>query len=149
MQYTTNTHMSETGLGVSDALRNAGMNMMPCSHCMLIVEDFDGIRAVLARHFEREGFTVYSAATPHDAHVIARSINPMIVIVDYDLSDSDSLSALQQLRDALPHSIIILYGGVDSKDLQLRALQSGATDVLANGYELSSLDRLISQARVH
>jgi CheY-like chemotaxis protein len=139
----------EYGLGVADALRHSspGLHAKECPNCILILEDYDAIRALMSRHFEREGFTVYSASSPHDASIIARAIHPLIVIVDYDLSYANSLDALRELRQLLPHSIIILSGGVDTSSLHDKAKLYGATELLVNGYDLTTLDRLISQAR--
>lgn len=141
--------MMEFGLSVADALKHGtpSLQTRPCSSCILLVEDYDAIRAVMARHFEREGFTVYSASTPRDAQIIARTINPLIVIVDYDLSHADALDTLRDLRQVLPQSIIILSGGIDTKVLHDKAKLYGATELLANGYDLTTLDRVISQAR--
>ncbi len=141
--------MMEYGLGVADALKHGtpGVHVKPCSNCILLVEDYDAIRAVMARHFEQEGFTVYSASTPRDAQIIARATKPLIVIVDYDLSYANSLDTLRDLRQSLPQSIIILSGGVDSIALHDKAKLHGATELLANGYDLTMLDRLISQAK--
>lgn len=143
--------MNEFGYSAIDALKREtpGLHTLPCTNCILIVEDFDAIRAFLARHFEREGFTVYSACTPSDAKIIARTINPLIVIVDYDLSHANSLDALRELRQLLPMSIIILSGGVETSALREKARQYGASEMLAQGYDLSRLDLLISQARPH
>ena len=142
--------MNEYGMGVADALKHGipGIHTLPCADCILIVEDFDAIRALMARHYEREGFTVYSASTPKDAMIIARTINPVIVVLDYDLSHANPLDTLRALRQELPHSIIILTGGNGTSILREKALTSGASDLLAHGYDLTMLDRLISQAQV-
>jgi DNA-binding response OmpR family regulator len=114
---------------------------------MLLVEDYDAIRAFMAKHFEQEGFTVYSASTPRDAQIIARTFNPLIVVVDYGLSHANALDAIRDLRQALPRSIIFLSGGVDTHALHEQAKLYGATDLLSNGHDLTTLDRAISQAR--
>jgi DNA-binding response OmpR family regulator len=139
----------QVGLGVADALKHSvGIHGKPCDNCILILEDFDAIRAVMARHFEQEGFIVYSASTPFDARIIARNVNPRIVVIDYDLSNVNALDTINELRQVLPHSIIILSGGLLTQHTTERALARGANDVLPRGYELSKLDRVISQARV-
>jgi DNA-binding response OmpR family regulator len=142
--------MNTFGHTVTDALRHEtpGLHTLPCTNCILLVEDFDAIRALLARHYEREGFTVYSASTPKDAQIIARTINPLIVVVDYDLSNASSLDALRDLRQILPHSIIILSGGAETPALLEKARNYGASDILFHGYDLSRLDRMISQSKL-
>src|SRR5665811_1534349 len=51
---------------------------------MLILEDFDEIRAFLSRHFTQQGYDVFSSATLRDAIAIAWEEAPHIIIVDYD-----------------------------------------------------------------
>lgn len=136
-------HNSEEGLKRAAI----GTPRKPCHTCVLIVEDYDAIRAYMARHFEREGFRVYSASNASNALALADTVLPQIVVVDYDLSHEDALTAVSQLRATLPGSIIMVYGGVESNEFHERVKACGADDVLTTGYDLESLDRLISQTR--
>jgi DNA-binding response OmpR family regulator len=111
---------------------------------MLIVEDYDAIRAVLAKHYEHTGFTVYSASTLHGALVIARTVYPLIVLMDYELTGRNALHGIRQLREILPHSILVLSGGADTTAFREIAQEHGASALWPEGYDLAVLDRLIS-----
>jgi DNA-binding response OmpR family regulator len=118
-----------------------------CAGGLLIVEDFDGIRALLAHHFQRHGYGVCSSATVRDALHIARDEQPRIVIVDYDMTGEDVNKAIAKLRTALPDSYIVLMGGPGTSDVEHRALFAGASTVLAKAYRISELDRIVDAAQ--
>jgi len=118
-----------------------------CAGGLLIVEDFDSIRALLAHHFQKHGYGVCSSATVRDALMIAKDEQPRVVIVDYDMSGVDATKALALLRASLPDSYIVLMGGPGTSDVEYRALHAGASTVLAKAYRISELDRIVDAAQ--
>jgi ActR/RegA family two-component response regulator len=112
---------------------------------LLILEDFDEIRAFLARHFTRHGFEVFSSATVEGALTIAHSHLPEAIIVDFDLSGSQAYHAVERLRAALPGSFIVLMGGPGTVAVKDRAILAGASKVLDKAYHLGELDEIIGR----
>jgi len=112
---------------------------------LLILEDFDSIRAFLSRHFIKRGFDVYSSATLRDAVALAAESVPAVVIIDFDLSDTDAFFALEQLRLVSPQSCLILMGCPDSPSATERALRAGANKLLQKSYDLERLDALVEE----
>ncbi len=110
------------------------------SPVVLILEDFDSIRAYLKNHFKMQGYDVCSAATILDALEMAEEEYPQVVIIDYDLSGEDAYEAIRRLRTILPLSYIVLMGGPDTAKIEESAKRSGASRVLAKAYELGELD---------
>ena len=113
---------------------------------MLILEDFDSIRAYLAHHFERLGFRVYSAARIGDAIAICQSMLPRVIIIDHDLIGEQWQDAVQEMRANLPGSTIIVMGGVASDGLRTEARGLGASQLFPGGYDLEKLDGIIQNA---
>ncbi len=111
---------------------------------LLILEDFDEIRASLAQHFERTGYRVYSAARIEDAVAISQGMLPTIILVDHDLMYERWQFAVKTLRTQMPGSKIIVLGGVDSAALSDEALSNGASEVFPGGYELEKLNAIIT-----
>ena len=107
---------------------------------VLILEDFDSIRAYLKNHFKMQGYDVLSAATIRDAVELAENEYPQAVIIDYDLNSEDAYDAIRRLRGILPLSYIVLMGGPDTAKIEENAKRSGASRVLAKAYELGELD---------
>ena len=116
---------------------------------LLIVEDYDRLRALMAKPFERAGFTVYSASSPLDVLSLAKSLQPGIVILDQALSCTNSMLLLRMLRAQLPDSIVIMYATGMAVETKNSALQNGATEVLIQDDDPTFLDRLVRQASYH
>ncbi len=120
--------------------RNHGREYPPL---VLILEDFDSIRAYLKNHFKMQGYEVSSAATIRDALEMAEEQYPQVIIIDYDLSGEDAYEAIRRLRAILPLSYIVLMGGPDTATIEENARRSGASRVLAKAYELGELDEAV------
>jgi ActR/RegA family two-component response regulator len=69
---------------------------------LLIIENFDKIRADLAHHFVSAGYRLFSAATLRDALTLSNDNIPDVVILDFELRGGQALSAIEQLRTCLP-----------------------------------------------
>ncbi len=113
---------------------------------LLILEDFDEIRAFLVRHFDKRGYEVYSSATLRDALVIAWEEMPRVILIDYDLRGETAMHAIQRLHEALPESYIVLIGGPQTQELTDRAILAGANKVLSKSYAISEMDYIVSSA---
>lgn len=116
---------------------------------VLILEDFDSIRAYLKNHFKMQGYDVLSAATIRDAIELAEAEYPQIVIIDYDLNGEDAYEAIRRLRGILPLSYIVLMGGPDTATIEEHARRSGVSRVLAKAYELGELNNAVLGAMKH
>jgi ActR/RegA family two-component response regulator len=113
---------------------------------LLILEDFDEIRAFLVRHFDKRGYEVYSSATLRDALVIAWEEMPRVILIDYDLRGETAMHAIQRLHEALPQSYIVLIGGPQTQEVTERAILAGANKVLSKSYAISEMDYIVSSA---
>jgi CheY-like chemotaxis protein len=111
---------------------------------VLILEDFDAIRALMSEHFKRQGFDVDSSATLHGALALSRDHAPNVLFIDYDLSSENPYNAIQQLRMSLPNTTIVLIGGPLSQTDQDRALRAGASRIMEKGYDLAGMDQIAS-----
>src|SRR5581483_2022349 len=113
---------------------------------MLILEDFDEIRAFLARHFTQNGYEVFSSSTLRDALALAWEEVPQIIIVDYDLAGERAIHAVERLHTAMPQSDIVLIGGPGTTDVEENATLAGATTVLPKAYAITERDHVIQHA---
>ena len=135
--------------GINTSTRSYAPQLEGCTNGLMIVEDFDSIRALLAHHFQGHGYGVCSAATVRDALAIAGDEHPRVIIVDYDMLGEDATKAVTKLRGALPTSYIVLMGGPGTADVEFRAKSAGASTVLAKAYRISELDRIVDAASTH
>ena len=115
---------------------------------VLILEDFDAIRALLSDHFKHRGYEVFSSATLAGALAMTNELArtngapPDILFIDYDLTDEDPFIAIHELRTSLPHSTIVMMGGPSAPQDQDRALRAGASWIMEKAYDLASIDQI-------
>lgn len=64
---------------------------------VLVVEDDDGLRDVMASCLSRAGFAVSSVATGADAVAAARAVHPDAMVIDMLLPDAGGLGVAREL----------------------------------------------------
>jgi DNA-binding NarL/FixJ family response regulator len=113
---------------------------------VLVVDDDERCRALIAVHLERIGCTVYEAATGHEALDVARTIRPALVILDVDLPGVTGYEVCRELRDSFGEATAIMFiSGSRGEALdRVAGLLIGADDYLGKPFDP---DELIGRAR--
>lgn len=89
---------------------------------VLIVDDDNGIRRLLARFLEREGFIAIEAADGLDGVEIAKKEQPDLIILDVVMPRMDGLTAARLIKFYKPLSdvpIIFLTAKDADKEIEL------------------------------
>ena len=97
---------------------------------ILIVEDNEPSRDVLARRLERRGYGVVVAVDGQDALAVARSARPDLILMDLGLPVMDGWEATRQLKGDLATRhmpIIVLSAHAMTTDREL-ALAAGGDE---------------------
>jgi CheY-like chemotaxis protein len=97
---------------------------------ILIVEDNEPSRDVLARRLERRGYGVVVAVDGQDALAVARSARPDLILMDLGLPVMDGWEATRQLKGDLSTRhmpIIVLSAHAMTTDREL-ALAAGGDE---------------------
>ena len=113
---------------------------------LLILEDFDELRGLFAKHFANRGYDIFSSATLRGALAIAYEEAPQVIIIDHDLSGETASHAIERLRIALPKSYIVVVGEPNSVSAREITLNAGASRVLSNACDLTEIDEIIAEA---
>lgn len=79
-------------------------------------------------------FEIDHATTLADALVLLREIEFDASLVDLHLPDAVELEAFEQIRALDARIPIVVFTGSDDENLALRAIESGAQDVMAKGH---------------
>ncbi len=105
---------------------------------ILLVEDDQSIRSVMATAFGHDGHHVIEAESGEAGVALAASESPDLAVIDLRLPGMDGIEVVQRLR--LHHDIplVILTAFSDSNDV-IRALEAGADDFLSKPIELKEL----------
>jgi DNA-binding response OmpR family regulator len=119
---------------------------------ILVVDDDAGVRQLIARHLEQEGWKTVQAANAADALRIARESRPVLMTLDIMMPDASGWSVLEKLK-AEPDTAQIPVLVVTIVEDQRLVLSLGAADYLAKPYERKELidrvRRLLPALRGH
>ncbi len=106
---------------------------------LLVVEDDDALRDLLARRFEDAGYTVQTAATGPDALRAVAAATPDLVLLDVMLPGVDGLDVCRRLRaDHALLPILLLTARADELD-RVVGLEVGADDYITKPFSVQEV----------
>lgn len=112
---------------------------------VLLVDDTDHVREMLAQMLVLDGFEVAGAASSgSEAIEMVRTIAPDIVIMDYKMPEMDGLTATRALREISATMPIILYTAYLDATIEREAEEAGVTACIGKIEGIASLEREIS-----
>jgi two-component system response regulator RegA len=107
------------------------MREMTTLATLLIVDDDETFREVLARAMGRRNFEVSTAESPAAALIAARACSPDYAIVDLKMPESSGLTLIPELKRINPDMRILMLTGFASIATAVEAMKLGATHYLA------------------
>lgn len=111
---------------------------------VLLVEDDQHVRKLLALHLQRSGFAIEEAGTIAEARAILRDGSWDVAVLDRRLPDGDGLELCVELRTSFPHGYILMLTGESSGEAKLEGFQRGADDYVTKPFQV---DELIARVR--
>ena len=96
---------------------------------VLLVEDDDELRQLLARYLDGQGFSVREAANGKDGLALALGQDCDIVVLDIMLPDINGLEVLRELRGKTHLPVILLTARGDETD-RIVGFEVGADDYI-------------------
>lgn len=105
---------------------------------VLIIDDEVQIRRLLEITLSANGYKISEASTGKEGLILATTVNPVLIILDLGLPDSDGLDILKKLREWYNKPIIILSVR-NSEDDIVKALDLGANDYLTKPFRTGEL----------
>ena len=113
---------------------------------LLIVDDEDDLREGLAKHFEKNGLRVVTAASGAEALLEADKDRFDVALLDVHMPDMTGIDLLGKLKERWPQIEAIMLTGHGSIETAIRAMKLGAYDYLAKPVHLPPLDVHIDKA---
>jgi two-component system, response regulator RegA len=98
---------------------------------LLLVDDDEAFRKVLARAMDRRGYAVTTAADVPEAIAIAQEQSPEYAVVDLKMPGDSGLVLIEKLIEIDPNTRIVMLTGYASIATAIEAIKLGATHYLA------------------
>src|SRR5574341_262849 len=111
---------------------------------ILIVDDEEAVREVLAEYFTTHGYAVDAAASGNDALVAVKRARPDVVLLDVRMPGIDGVEVLRRLREFDGDITVIMVTANEDVALARETLKLGAFDYVAKPFDFAYLDRAVS-----
>ena len=108
---------------------------------VLVVDDDDDLRLLVATRMERHGHEVLTARNGNEALAMARAAKPDVAILDVMMPELDGFAVTRELRAderTKDMTVVILSGRAGAADREF-ALRSGADDYLLKPFDPKDL----------
>jgi DNA-binding NtrC family response regulator len=113
---------------------------------MLIVEDDDELREVVADHLTKEGFAVAQAPTGSDALERLKGVAYDGLVIDLKLPDANGLDVLEAALARYPEMVAVVLTGVGDLEEAAAAIERGAIDFFISPVQPAHLSRVLAAA---
>jgi two-component system OmpR family response regulator len=111
---------------------------------LLVVDDEENLRTMLAAALRHHGFDVATAETGRDALDSVRADHPDLVVLDVMLPDLDGFEVCRRLRAEGVQTPVLFLTARDATQDKVRGLTLGGDDYLAKPF---SLEELVARSR--
>jgi len=106
--------------------------------CVLVVDDKQSMRQMVASYLEQEGFRAVQAADGQEALFVARHEKPDVIILDLMMPEMDGYDFLRLHRKEADTPVIMLTARVEEND-RVVGLELGADDYVTKPFSLREL----------
>jgi DNA-binding NtrC family response regulator len=113
---------------------------------ILIIDDEENLRKLLARIIGLEGFTVLEAGNAKAGFKILESESIQVVITDVKLPDANGVELTSRLKSQFPAIEVIVLTAYGTIEDGVRAIKNGAFDYLTKGAHQDKIIPLVNKA---
>ncbi len=106
---------------------------------LLIVDDEENLRSMLAAALRHHGFEVSSASTGREALAAVDEKSPDLVVLDVMLPDLDGFEVCRRMRTGGDHTPVLFLTARDATEDKVRGLTMGGDDYLQKPFSLEEL----------
>lgn len=112
---------------------------------ILSIDDEQDIRELLQESLGMQGYRVSAAATPDEARKIAKADRPDLIILDFQIEESDGFILIDEFRKLYPGlPLMLLTGAVFGKGAVREAIEQKVSSYLD---KTASLSEIVSEVR--
>ena len=114
---------------------------------ILLVDDEEGIRKVLAIALTDSGYNVHKAESGAEALRIFREKKPPIVMTDIKMPGMDGIELLRKIKEESPDTEVIMITGHGDMELAIQSLKFDATDFITKPIHDDVLEIALRRAK--
>ncbi len=119
---------------------------MKTTYRILIVDDEENVRRMLATAFSLQGHETHCASDGKAALSLFSETQPDVVLMDIRMPEMDGIDALKVMRTQQPRIPVILMTAYAEVETAVEALRSGAFDYVIKPFDLDELSMVIQRA---
>lgn len=116
-------------------------------HTVLLVDDHDLTRSALRLMLSGEQYEVVGEASAGRAGLeAAKRLRPDVVCLDIQLPDVSGLDVLREMRDALPHTAVLMVTVSNDRDTIQSAISRGAAGFILKPFTIATVETSMKKA---
>jgi len=112
---------------------------------ILLVDDEEAFRKLLAIELGHSGFQVDAAGTLAAARALLASRNFHVVFLDVRLPDGNGLDFLHEVRESSPNTEVVMLTAFGTVQEAIRAMKEGAQDFLSKPVKFAELEAVLQK----
>ena len=113
---------------------------------VLVVDDEQPVRELLARFLDSQGFQAAQAATAEEALALLEREPVEVVLSDVQMPGMNGLSLLSEIRRRYPDVAVLMLTACEDVSMAVDAMKAGALDYVTKPFELEKVARAVSEA---
>jgi DNA-binding NtrC family response regulator len=113
---------------------------------ILVVDDEEKIRSILAAILSGEGYSVETAKDGIEALERGTEFGPDVLIVDLQMPRMDGIETIARFKERLPHATAIILTAHGSIQSAVQAIKQGAYDYLTKPFDNDQLLMVVRRA---
>lgn len=113
---------------------------------ILIIDDEEKIRSILAMVLRDDGYDVSTAKDGIEGIEITRAFNPHVAIVDLQMPKMDGIETCARLKEILPDIVTIILTAHGSIPSAVKAIKQGVYDYLPKPYDNDRMLTVVKNA---
>lgn len=115
------------------------------AHSVLIVDDENGMRDLMARWLQSGGYTVTTAANAEEALGRLEASPPAVALCDIRMPGHDGVWLAERIRQQYPETAVIMATGVQDVEPAVQTLRQGVIDYLTKPFGRDRLREAVTR----
>ena len=109
-------------------------------HKILVVDDKEGMREMLAVALSEQGYEIETASNGIEAIKILHEKAFSLIITDYNMPGATGIDVLRAARESAPDTAVILISAFGTVEIAVEAMRLGARDFISKPFPVAELE---------